>query len=128
MRNSIKIHFKNPEYIVDETNGVVICKLKFTCSVPKFVHYVSKYAFYESPACTEQVVKSVVFAKNDDKFDANVGKRVSLAKAENQAYSYVNNYVQSCKKELELALQAVNNFKCKKIKVKNHNIEYMRKF
>lgn len=128
MRNSIKIHFKNPEYIVDEANGVVICKLRFTCSTPNVVHYASKCAFHESPVCTEQVVKSVVFAKNDDKFDANVGKRVALAKAENQAYSYVNNFIQSGKKELEQALQAVNNFKRKKIKVKNHNIEYMKKF
>lgn len=128
MRNSVKIHFKNPEYIVDEANGVVICKLRFTCSTPNAVQYVSRCAFHESPACTEQTVKSVVFAKNDDKFDANVGKRVALAKAENQAYSYVNNFIQSGKKELEQALQAVNNFKCKKTKVKNHNIEYMRKF
>lgn len=128
MRNSIKIHFKNPEYIVDEANGVVICKLRFTCSTPNLVCYVSRCAFHESPACTEQTVKSVVFAKNDDKFDANIGKRVALAKAENQAYSYVNNFIQSGKKELEQALQAVNNFKCKKTKVKNHNIEYMRKF
>lgn len=128
MRNSIKIHFKNPEYIVDEANGVVICKLRFTCSTPNVVHYISRCAFHENPACTEQVAKSVVFAKNDDKFDANVGKRVALAKAENQAYSYVNNFIQSGKKELEQALQAVNNFKWKKAKVKNHNIEYMRKF
>ena len=128
MTNNVKIHFRNPEYIVDEANGVVICKLKFTCSVPDFVHYASKCAFYESPACTEQTVKSVVFAKNNDTFDANIGKRVALAKAENQAYSYVNNFVQSCKKELEIALRAINNFKCKKTKVKNHNIEYMRKF
>lgn len=128
MRNSVKIHFKNPEYIVDEVNKVVICKLKFTCSVPDVVNYASKWAFHESPTCKEQVVKSVVFVKNDDKFDVNIGKRVALAKAENQAYSYVNNYVQSCKKELEIALHAVNNFKWKKAKVKNHNIEYMKKF
>jgi hypothetical protein len=128
MRNSIKIHFKNPEYIVDEATGVVVCKLKFTCSVPDFVHYASKCDFHESPACTEQTVKSVVFAKNNDTFDANIGRRVALAKAENQAYSYVNNFIQSGKKELEQALQAVNNFKWKKAKVKNHNIEYMRKF
>lgn len=128
MINNVKIHFKNPEYIVDETNKVVICKLKFTCSVPDVVIFASKYAFHESPVGTEQTAKSVVFAKNDDEFDVNVGKRVALAKAENQAYSYVNNYVQSCKKELELALQAINNFKWKKAKVKNHNIEYMRKF
>lgn len=128
MRNNIKIHFKNPEYIVDEVKGVVICKLKFTCSVPDVVHYASKCALHESPVYKEQTVKSVVFAKNNDTFDANIGKKVALAKAENQAYSYVNNYVQSCKKELELALQAVNNFKWKKAKVKNHNIEYMRKF
>lgn len=128
MRNSVKIHFNTPEYIVDEANGVVICKLRFKCSVPDFVHYASKCAFHESPVCTEQVVKSVVFAKNNDVFDVNIGKKVSLAKAENQAYSYVNNYVQSCKKELEIALQAVDNFKCKKAKVKNHNIAYMRKF
>lgn len=128
MTNNVKIHFRNPEYIVDEANGVVICKLKFTCSVPDFVHYASRCAFHESPTCTEQIAKSVVFAKNNDKFDVNIGKKVSLAKAENQAYSYVRNWAKTAQKELAMALDAIEDFKFKTEKVKKHNIEYMRKF
>lgn len=128
MRNNIKIKFQPPIYVVDEKNGVVICKLNFSCSTPDVVHYASKCAFHESPACTEQTVKSVVFAKNNDKFDANIGKRVALAKAENQAYSYVRNWAKTAQKELAMALDAIEDFEFKTEKVKNHNIEYMRKF
>lgn len=128
MRNNIKIHFKSPEYIVDETNGVVICKLTFHCSVPNFVQFASKCSFHESPFYAEQTVKTVVFAKNNDKFDVNIGKKVSLAKAENQAYSYVRNWAKTAQRGLAMALDAIEDFEFKVERVKKHNIEYMRKF
>ena len=128
MRNNIKIKFQPPIYIVDEKNGVVICKLNFSCSTPDVVHYVAKGDLHDCPVYKEQTVKSVVFAKNNDKFDINIGKKVSLAKAENQAYSYVRNWAKTAQKELAMALDAIEDFEFKTEKVKNHNIKYMKKF
>ena len=84
MIDNIKIHFEQPEYIVNETSGVVICKLRFTATAPFMVRCIV-LPIHEDPTLTEQVVKTVVFAKNGDKFDANIGKKIALAKAENQA-------------------------------------------
>lgn len=127
MTNNIKIHFKQPEYIVDEANGVVICKLKFIVTAP-FMVRCTMSPIHEDPTLTEQVIKTVVFAKNGDKFDANVGKKVALAKAENRAYSYVKNWMMLAHKEIVKTVRAMVDFKDKAEKVKAHNVEYMKKF
>jgi hypothetical protein len=128
MRNNIKIKFQPPKYIIDEKNGVVICHLKFFAESPDCIKFASKCAYHTSPTCTEQTTKAVVFAKNNDKFDVNIGKKVSLAKAENQAYSYVRNWAKTAQKELAMALDAIEDFEFKVARVKMHNIAYMRKF
>ena len=128
MRNNIKIKFQPPKYIIDEKNGVVICHLKFFAESPDCINFASKCAYHTSPTCIEQTSKAVVFAKNNDKFDINIGKKVSLAKAENQAYSYVRNWAKTAQKELAMALDAIEDFEFKVERVKKHNIEYMRKF
>ena len=126
--DDIKVSFKEPRYIIDETNKVVICLLDYTADVP----WMCDYAVYPSmefpnPLCV-LTSKSVVRAKDNDTFDVNVGKKVSLAKAENKAYSYVYEYYKRGIKSMTIALNALNNFKKKVNRVKNHNIEYMKKF
>lgn len=128
MRNNIKISFEAPEYIVNESAGMVICKLKFLVNVPSVIHFCSKIPFHENPVCTVQTVKTVVFAKNNDVFDVNIGKKVALAKAENKAYSYTYEFVKSTQKPLANALDVIEDFRDKCQKVKAHNIEYMKKF
>ena len=128
MTDNIKIHFKQPEYIVDETNGVVICKLKFNTAAPLMVRCSAISSSYEDPTLTEQVIKTVVFAKNGDKFDVNVGKKVALAKAENKAYSYVENWMMLAHKEVVKTVRAMKDFKDKAEKVKAHNVEYIKNF
>ena len=128
MRNNIKISFQQPEYIVDENNGVVICKLKFKMHAPKMCILATKDTQWGNPWCFHQVSKGVAFTKDADKFDVNVGKRVSLAKAENQAYSYVYNLVNESKKILIDSAAACINFENKVKRVKEHNVEYMKKF
>lgn len=128
MRNNIKISFQQPKYIVDEANGVVICKLKFIADVPTIVLYASKCAIHESPMHMTQTAKAVVFTKDNDTFDVNIGKKLSLAKAENQAYTYVKNLVNTTKNELCNGIAAIIDFENKTKKVREHNIAYMRKF
>lgn len=128
MRNDIKISFEKPEYIVDENKGVVICKLRFKMYAPKMCVLATKSTQWGDPWCFHQVSKGVAFAKDTDKFDVNVGKRVSLAKAENQAYSYVNEWAKSAFKSLCDASNAVVEFTRKANKVRAHNVEYIKKF
>lgn len=126
--NNIKISFSEPKYIVDEVNKVVICLLDYTASAPLMCDY-STYPSNEfpNPVCT-LTSKSVVRAKDNDVFDVTIGKKVALAKAENKAYSYVWEYYKRGIKPLLNALDALEDFKCKVDRVKEHNVEYMKKF
>lgn len=127
-RNEFKVSFREPKYIVDEPNQVVICLLDYTAHSPITCDYVVwPDPNWPNPAC-QLTSKAVVHTKKGDKFDVNVGKKVALAKAENKAYSYVYNYFVRGTKDLENALKALKDFKNKVKRVKEHNIEYMKKF
>lgn len=127
-RNEFKLSFKEPKYIVDETNRVVICLLDYVAHSPAICDY-AVYPNYDWPNPSFRLTsKAVVVTKKGDKFDINVGKKVALAKAENKAYSYTYNYFARGIKALSSALSAINDFKHKVKRIKKHNIEYMKKF
>lgn len=128
MRNNIKIRFEKPIYNVDEKNGVVVCTLRYKAAVPKTVIVASESTMYGSPWRMTQTVKTVARVKNNDSFDVNVGKKVSLAKAENLAYSHVNEWAKTAFKLLCSASDAIVEFSRKTKKVREHNVEYMKKF
>jgi hypothetical protein len=128
MRNNIKIKFEKPTYAVDEKNKVVVCTLRYKVDAPSTVIFASESTIYGSPWHMGQTVKAIARAKDNDTFDVNVGKKVSLAKAENLAYSYVNEWTKSAKNELINAVSAIIDFSNKTKKVRDHNIVYMRRF
>lgn len=128
MRNNIKISFEKPIYTVDEKNGVVVCVLKYKADAPSNVIFASSGTIYSSPWYDTYSVKAIARVRDNDKFDANVGKKVSLAKAENLAYSHVNDLVKSAHISMCRSLYAIRSFYRKANKVKKHNIEYMKKF
>lgn len=128
MRNNIKIQFDKPIYAVDEKNGVVVCTLRYKVNAPSTVVFASDVTINGSPRHMTQSVKTIARAKDNDTFDVNVGKKVSLAKAENLAYSYVNEWAKTAKNELINAVSAIIDFSNKTKKVRDHNIAYMRKF
>lgn len=128
MRNNIKIRFNKPIYAVDEKNGVVVCTLRYKVNAPSTVVFASESTTHGSPWYMSQTVKAIARAKDNDTFDVNVGKKVSLAKAENLAYSYVNEWAKTAKNELINAVSAIIDFSNKTKKVRDHNIVYMRTF
>lgn len=128
MRNNIKIKFDKPIYTVDEKNGVVVCTLKYKVDAPSTVIFASESTIPNSPWRMTQSVKAIARAKDNDTFDVNVGKKISLAKAENLAYSYVNEWAKSAFKALCSASDAIVMFSRKTKKVRDHNIVYMRTF
>lgn len=128
MRNNIKIKFYKPIYTVDEKNGVVICTLQYKVNAPSTVVFASDVTINGNPRHMTQSVKAIARAKDNDTFDVNVGKKVSLAKAENLAYSYVNEWAKSAFKALCSASDSIVEFSRKTKKVRDHNIVYMKKF
>ena len=127
-RNNIKIEFGTPQFIVNEKAKLVICKLKFRAKMPSSL----KNILYNNNAKATpewyRVVKSVAFTKDNDEFDENIGKKVALAKAENQAYSYVRNCMTNALDEIIKVTKAIKEFNDKTERVINHNISYMKKF
>jgi hypothetical protein len=128
MRNNIKIRFEKPIYNVDEKNGEVVCTLRYTADAPPTVMFASEGNIHNNPRYMVQTVKTVARVKNNDSFDVNVGKKVSLAKAENLAYSHVNEWAKTAFKDLCSASDAIVEFSRKTKRVREHNVEYMKKF
>lgn len=128
MRNNIKISFEKPIYAIDEKNGVVICTLKYKASAPAGVIFASESTIHGSPWHMNQMVKAVARVKDNDTFDVNIGKKVSLAKAENLAYSNVKNWMMLAHKEVVKTIRVMKDFKDKAEKVRAHNVEYIKKF
>jgi hypothetical protein len=128
MRNNIKISFEKPIYAVDEKNSVVVCTLRYKVDAPSTVIFASKGVIHGSPRHMTQSVKAVARVKDNDIFDVNIGKKVSLAKAENLAYSYVNEWAKTAFKSLCGASDAIVEFTRKANKVREHNVEYIKKF
>ena len=127
MRNDIKISFEKPIYAVDEKNGVVVCTLRYKVKAPNNVIFAARGTIC-SPLLMIQSVKAVARVKDNDKFDVHVGKKVSLAKAENLAYSHVNEWAKTAFKSLCGASDAIVEFTRKANKVRTHNVEYIKKF
>ena len=128
MRNNIKISFEKPISAVDEKNGVVVCTLRYKAKAPAGVIFASEGTIHGSPWHMNQSVKAIARIKDNDVFDVNVGKKVSLAKAENLAYSHVNEWVKTAFKSLCGASDAIVEFTRKANKVRTHNVEYIKKF
>lgn len=128
MRNNIKISFEKPIYTVDEKNSVVVCTLRYKVNAPLIVTIASRGTIHGSPWYMTQSVKAVARVKDNDVFDVNVGRKVSLAKAENLAYSYVNEWAKSAFKSLCNASDAIVEFTRKATKVRAHNVEYIKRF
>lgn len=128
MRNNIKISFEKPIYAVDEKNGVVVCTLRYKTSAPSTIIFASRGTIHDNPWYTIQSVKAVAKVKDNDTFDVNIGKKVSLAKAENLAYSNVKNWMMLAHKEVVKTVRVMKDFKDKAEKVRAHNVEYIKKF
>jgi len=122
MRNEIKLKFIEPEYIVDETNKIVVCKLTFFVLTPPNVDE-RCYPFRRMIT-----VKSIARTCENDTFDINIGKKVSLAKAEQKAYAKTRKMCISKLKELSDVMAKLIMFCDKSFDVCDHNENYLKQF
>lgn len=122
MRNEIKLKFQEPEFIVDEKNGVVICKLSFDDLYPRCI----EETFYIPHIM--HTVKGVARVGENDAFDVNVGKKIALARAEQKAYKKVQKYLDQHVVKLLSVMDKIGKFRHKAFNVIEHNREYINKF
>ena len=124
MRNEIKIRFEEPEYKVDPEKGTVECFLRYEVLYPDLLYriffYGEKVYFYAN---------GVAKVNSGDVFDENIGKKISLAKAEKKAYKKISNKIyKQVNQKIIKAIRIAENFVYKANRVSNHNDEYLEQW
>lgn len=124
MRNEIKIRFEEPKYEVNPEKGTVKCFLKYEVLYPELLKGMfflgERNCFYANG-----------FAKvnSGDIFDENIGKKISLAKAEKKAYKKVSNIIyKRVNQRVVKAIKIAKDFIYKANRVSNHNDEYLEQW
>ena len=124
MRNEIKIRFEEPEYEVKPEKGTVECFLRYEVLYPDLLYriffYGEKVYFYAN---------GVAKVNSGDVFDENIGKKISLAKAEKKAYKKISNKIyKQVNQKIIKAIRIAENFVYKANRVSNHNDEYLEQW
>ena len=124
MRNEIKIRFEEPEYEVNPENGIVKCFLRYEVLYPELLQGMF---FLGEKVCfwTNGVAK----VNSGDVFDENIGKKISLAKAEKKAYKKISNRIHKrINQKVVKAVKIASDFVYKANRVSNHNDEYLEQW
>ena len=124
MRNEIKIRFKEPRYEIVPEKGTVECFLKYEVLYPDFLQgiffWAEKIHFY-----TNGIAK----VNNGDIFDENIGKKISLAKAEKKAYAKVRKrLIKQMTNKVINAIDVADDFIDKAYDVIEHNNKYLEQW
>lgn len=123
MRNEIKIRFEEPQYEVNSEKGTVECFLKYEVLYPELLKGMfflgERNCFYANG-----------FAKvnSGDIFDENIGKKISLAKAEKKAYAKVRNRLIKRMNKIADAFDIAVAFVDKAYEVIDHNEKYLEQW
>lgn len=124
MRNEIKIRFEEPKYEVKPEKGTVECFLRYEVLYPELVKgmffHGEKIYFY---------AYGTAKVNSGDVFDENIGKKISLAKAEKKAYEKISNKIyKQINKKVVKAVRIASNFVYKANRVSDHNDEYLEQW
>lgn len=123
MRNEIKIRFEEPEYEVKPEKGTVVCFLKYEVLYPDFLQgvffYGEKIYFYANGTAK---------VNSEDIFDENIGKKISLAKAEKKAYAKIRKRLIKRMNKIADAFDITVAFADKAYEVIDHNDKYLEQW
>lgn len=123
MRNEIKIRFEEPKYEVKPEKGTVECFLKYEVLYPDFLQRI----FF----CGERIyfyANGVAKVNGEDIFDENIGKKISLAKAEKKAYAKVRYRLIKRMNKIVNAFDVTDAFVNKAYDVIDHNDKYLEQW
>ena len=124
MRNDIKIRFEEPEYRVNPEKGTVECFLKYEVLYPELLQGMfflgEKIYFY---------AHGTAKVNSGDVFDENIGKKISLAKAEKKAYKKISNRIyKRINQKIGKAIRIASDFVYKANRVSEHNDQYLEQW
>ena len=123
MRNEIKIRFEEPKYEVKPEKGTVECFLRYEVLYPELLQGMfflgEKIYFYAN---------GVAKVNGEDIFDENIGKKISLAKAEKKAYAKVRNRLIKRMNKIADAFDIAVMFADKAYDVIDHNDKYLEQW
>ena len=123
MRNEIKIRFAEPKYEVKPEKGTVECFLRYEVLYPELLQGMfflgEKVYFYAN---------GVAKINGGDIFDENIGKKISLAKAEKKAYAKVKNRLIKRMNKIADAFDIAIAFVDKAYEVIDHNEKYLEQW
>lgn len=115
----LSINKDRTQFFVNEKKGIVSCVISAALVTPYN---------WDGPVCIpDKIIKTVGVAKcsSDDVFDAERGKRIALAKAENKAYLKAITYLNELFEHLIFFIDRINSFSDKGLSHCAHNVDYM---
>lgn len=123
MRNEIKIRFGEPRYEIKPEEGTVECFLKYEVLCPELLRGMF-FLGEEVYLYTSSIAK----VSNGDIFDENIGKKISLAKAEKKAYAKIRKRLIKRTYKIADALDVTFAFIDKAYEVIDHNDKYLEQW
>lgn len=120
-RRDFKVSFEKERicFYVNEEKKVVTCTMEATVLVPT--------NYYDTVFIPQHYCKCVGVAKchKDDEFDIERGKRIAMAKAENDAYKKASEYLMKYYKEILFFFISIGDFMEKCNNCCEHNEDYI---
>ena len=121
-RDDFKLSFDkaNTQFFVNEKKGIVTCVITADLDTP---------TRWESPVdISWRHFKGIGSAKcrPDDTFDVERGKRIALAKAENNIYNKAAQFLNEQLRHLFFFVEKITDFNAKRMQCCSHNNDYIK--
>ena len=126
-RDNFKIRFEpQPSFYVNEKKGVVVCKVRGSLQCPYDEGIWGRLSF-SKPQIDGISLTGTGIAKchESDEFDVNRGKRIALARAENECYLAAIRYLNEQAYNLQFLMTAIDEFVDKGFSCCAHNDDYV---
>lgn len=127
MNNRIKLSETDCQYLINEEEKTVSCKMFYKLKMDNETVGVFTYFFDEYP-CSLQNVTATAHLAEGDTFDVKKGMQVARAKAETKAYKKMRKIMKMLSGKLASMLVVTNDFENRAEDIIKHNDEYLKTF
>ena len=132
MNNRIKLSETDCQYLINEEEKTVSCKMFYRLkmdneTVGVFTYFFDEYPFNKYP-CSLQNVTATARLSEGDTFDVKKGMQVARAKAETKAYKRMRQIMKKLSGKLASMIVVTNDFENRAEDIIKHNDEYLKTF
>jgi len=122
--NSFKVHLDDPIYGVNKKKNVVYCIANVRVDTPYVNNDDAYINFYSKDGIKDKAVGVAKCSPNDN-FDIEIGKRIAYARAENNAYKMVSDWINEPMKLFNQMSLDIARFQLKAKRCIDHNKDYI---